>query len=217
MRGQELVALAGAHGIKLEHIQMNGAAAPRGWADGCEIISNARGSGSPWRRTRRHERSDEPGEPEEIPWCAARYSFAGDVASYWPLWYALASWALRTARREGWPPQVAVLDGTRRFYVLELVTLVLDEEANRPLFVAAPQLRALYMQVEAYTWDEALAPRYRVLQAVYQRWLGTARATIQGWLSEQEPQAVCGDLAKRIEPPAAAHDARKAATSAAPL
>ena len=56
------------------------------------------------------------------------------------------------ARRESWSPHVRGVRGELRFYLLDLVQLTLDEEANRPLFVAAPQLRALYMQVEAYTW-----------------------------------------------------------------
>ena len=129
MRGAELVALAGAHRIKLEHIQLNGAAAPRHWLDGCEILPNAsaRGKGIDWRRARRPERSEEARALEEPAWLAARYSFAGDENCYWPLWWCVLSQAQRMARRESWSPHVRGVRGELRFYLLDLVQLTLDE------------------------------------------------------------------------------------------
>jgi hypothetical protein len=185
MRGAELVALAKLHGLDLAHIELNGAAAPLDWLDGCEIVQGARKSD--WRRSRRPERNDEPRVFENLPWLAACYSFAGDASAYWSLWDGLVFQAQRKAGREHWPPRVRTAQGGLRFYLLELAQLVLDEEASRALFVEAPQLRALCLGVEYVTWDEVLARRYSALQAIYSRWLESAGAQIRTWVNQEPP------------------------------
>jgi hypothetical protein len=180
MRGAELVALARAHGIDLTQVECNGAAAPRAikeLLDGCEMLPSTRG------RSRRPERSEEARGYEGLPWLAARYSLANDETCYWPLWNGLVFQAQRLGSRDGWPPQVRGVRGEPRFYLLELATLVLDEIACPQAFAAAPELRAIYLGVEDEAWACVLEPHYRSLQAIYARWLGTARGQIRGWIN----------------------------------
>jgi hypothetical protein len=146
-----------------------------------------------------------------IPWAAALYSFAGSKDGYWLLWQALANEAQRIARREMWTPRVVtqvrierprvksdgkpflgpdgklVIDvtyeeGERSFYREELAELVLIEDANRYLFVAAPQLYAIKMKVSVEVWEKQLFQPFRSLQATYDRWLNIARAVIGAWI-----------------------------------
>jgi hypothetical protein len=182
MRATELVALAKAHGFDLsglvdsepERTPGKRSQAFQEWLDGVEVVPPpGRSQPQPYRP------SAAASIPVELPWLAAQWSFAGDALCYWPLWWALVFQGQRLGRRERWPPRVAAARGEPHFYVMELAELVLDEDAHRPLFVAAPALYALCLRVDVRTWDEVLAPRYRVLQAVYARWLAIARAEIQ--------------------------------------
>jgi hypothetical protein len=136
----------------------------------------------------------------ELPWFAARYSYAGDRTCYWTLWYGLVFQAQRMARREGWQPRVpgrlprdpqtekpiAGAQAQAHFYLLDLAQLVLDEDGCHDHFVLALDRYALYMQVEIPCWQRVLEPRYRALQAVYDRWLGIARGMIQRRLNAPE-------------------------------
>jgi hypothetical protein len=203
VRTEDLVSLAKARGIDLSSFgggtEPQGAAARRRRAQEESSVEAA-----PSRdRSRRPPQRSYAAPFEDLPWLAARYSFAGDESCYWRLWWGLAFQAQRIARRENWPPQVPGLlprdsagnpvRGARsamQWYLLELAQLVLDEDANRPLFLAAPQLFALYMRVEPETWAGALEPRFRLLERCYQRWVGVARARIQRWMGEQEPQPI---------------------------
>jgi hypothetical protein len=193
MRAQELVALAKAHGIDLSSIPGIdlGATGKRGKGRdellaGVEVVPTAEGGGSPGAR--QPYRSSAACDLTEPPWwLAARYSFCSDRTAYWPLWWYLAYQAQRLARREDWPPRARGARGELRFYLLDLSQLVLDAQAARPLFVAAPVLFPAYMQVEPETWQQVLEPRYRSLSGCYERWLGIAR----GWIGrrlEQQPQ-----------------------------
>jgi hypothetical protein len=186
MRAAELVALAAAHGINLDHVDLNGAAGPRKpWHDGIELVPAG-------RRHDSHRRRPEPDPAafdEDLPWCAVRYSLAGDSSVHWPLWNGLVFQAVRLGRQEHWPPQVSArqLNGTKpapTFYLLKLCELVLDEEAMRPAFAAAPQLRAICLGIADRAWARAVEPRYRSLQAVYERWLEVGRERIRGWICE---------------------------------
>jgi hypothetical protein len=120
-----------------------------------------------------------------IPWAAALYSFAGSRDGYWLLWHALANEAHRIGRREYWPPRVLQEDGRRRFFRENLAELVLIEDANRHLFVAAPTLYAIYMGVAPETWDRHLSGPFKALQGSYEHWLSIARSVIAGWICNQ--------------------------------
>jgi hypothetical protein len=208
MQAAELFALATAHGIDLKRVAGNssdfdGPAAERKpsreqRSDGIERVPlTVRGAESRVYR-RPHWSHAELGIAaaglSELPWLAARYSYAGDYASYWPLWWALGFNAHRMASREGWAPMVPgrlsprhertgkPLPGAKaepHFYLLDLAQLVLDEDANKRYFSIAPQLYCAYMRVEEPIWERVLEKRFRALQAVYDRWLAVARGMIQ--------------------------------------
>jgi hypothetical protein len=120
-----------------------------------------------------------------IPWAAALYSFAGNREGYWLLWQALANEAHRMARRELWPPRIPAEDGQRRFYREQLAELVLIEDANRHLFVAAPMLYAINMGVSTEVWEQHLSGPFATLKGSYDRWLNIARAVIRRWICNQ--------------------------------
>jgi len=68
-----------------------------------------------------------------------------------------------------------------QFYLERLARLVLDEEALRAYFATAG-VHAAYMAVDDVTWKRLLEPRFALLRARYEVWLGTARTMIQRWL-----------------------------------
>jgi hypothetical protein len=117
-----------------------------------------------------------------IPWNAALYSFAGSSDGYWLLWSALSCEANRIARRESWAPRVTAENGEQRFYRETLAQLVLDEDAHKDMFAAAPALYAVYMGVTPPIWDQDLRGPFRSLQSAYERWLATARNVIGRWI-----------------------------------
>jgi hypothetical protein len=119
-----------------------------------------------------------------IPWTAALYSFAGAQDGYWLLWSALASEANHIARREHWPARVVTEGGDLRFYRESLAMLVLDEDAHKHLFMAAPRLYSVYMDVTEIVWDQSLTTPFRSLKTAYERWLATARSSIGRWIRE---------------------------------
>lgn len=119
-----------------------------------------------------------------IPWTAALYSYAGAREGYWLLWNALNAEANKISRRESWVPRVATEDGKMQFFREELAQLVLDEDANKHLFLAAPVLYSAYMGVTPPVWDQHLIGPFRSLRSRYEGWLGAARATIAKWICD---------------------------------
>jgi hypothetical protein len=119
-----------------------------------------------------------------IPWTAALYSYAGARDGYWVLWSALSGEANRIARREFWPYRVVTEDGRMQFFREELAQLVLDEDANKHLFLAAPVLYSAYMGVTLPIWEQQLIGPFRSLRGRYEGWLGAARATIAKWICD---------------------------------
>lgn len=202
MNAAELVSLVAPHGVDLKHVagcatEKHGTARKRKRSPlevrlGIDVTESVQGHES---RTYRQpkwsvaELAQAAQGLDQIPWYAARYSFAGDVSCYWTLWSALAFETQRLARREGWQPQVLGADRNPKYYQQELAQLVLDVDAHRHVFATAPTLYATYMRVAPDTWNRVLAPRLEALQARYEAWLGQARATIQAWLREDEDVA----------------------------
>ena len=96
----------------------------------------------------------------KVPFAAACYSYAGAREDHhWVLWSALSREAQRIARREHWPPQVVGNDGRRKFYRENLADLVLTEDANKHLFMAAPQLYAVVLDVALWFGSATCATR----------------------------------------------------------
>jgi hypothetical protein len=119
-----------------------------------------------------------------VPWNAALYSYAGAREAYLLLLNALRSEAIRIARREFWVIRVPTEDGRMKFYCEELAQLILDEDANKHLFLAAPVLYSAYMGVTQPTWERHLSGPFKSLRGCYDGWLGAARATIRRWICE---------------------------------
>lgn len=128
-----------------------------------------------------------------VPWCAALYSYAGAKDCYLVLLSALRAESIRLSRREHWPVRVPTEDGRMQFYCEQLAQLVLDEDALKHLFAAAPQLYAIYMGVTPPIWDKQLYDPYRSLKTVYEQWLGMARGVIARWICEPDRAAPLDD------------------------
>lgn len=200
MQTAELIALAGAHGIDLRHLAstpLQGAAAKHRERVLAAVEELPKGRGFLGGRRPRLGADPAALAFNELPWHAARWSFADDCLSYWPLWWGLVFQTQRLAKREDWPAQVCGARGGLQFYRDELAQLVLDAEANQSLFLAAPQLYPLCMRVKPSTWHEQLEPRYRVLRAVYERWLAIARDTIGRWMADEPRRSA---KALRLDP-----------------
>ena len=119
----------------------------------------------------------------QVPFAAACFSYAGArEAHYWVLFSALSAEAMRLSRRESWPLRVPTEDGRQQFYRELLAALILDEDSNRPLFIAAPLLFSAYMSVTPETWDRSLSDPFRSLRSRYDSWLNVARAEISKWI-----------------------------------
>lgn len=201
MRAEELIALAAAHGIDLKHVagassNIHGLARRRRRgrdelkrSQGRPLTDSARGSDDAggaapdWTIA---ELGQAAAGLDELPWLAACYSFAGAQTAYWPLCRALAIQAVELRVRYSWPAQITDISGQPRFYCEELAHLVLDEDANKPLFTAAPQLYCLYMRVSEQVWERSLLERFTTLQYVYQKWLSQARSYLQHRIMEDE-------------------------------
>lgn len=201
MRPDELVALASAHGIDLQHVagaesNTKGLARKRRMgkeerklARGRPIVETAEGSGSRVMRARAWSHA-ETGmaafEVPRMPWIAALYSWSGDRDAYKELHRGLTLKALEMAAASKWIWQVPLLDGHPTYYLERLTELVLDEEGCKAYFQAAPGLYAIYMGVAEETWHKPLFGYFAELQAQYGRWLDTTRGYIARWIKAQE-------------------------------
>lgn len=203
MDAASLIKLAAAKGIDLNHIagvasDLSGVAAQRKLTieekkyriktgQGLEVSETVRG-----RESRTYRRPTwsvaELGQAAKgmgvIPWTAAMYSYAGAKEGYWRLWDALSGEARRISNREFWPPRIASEDGRMLCYREQLSLLVLDEDASKHLFLAAPILYPAYMGVTLQVWERQLFGPFVSLKSRYEGWLGTARATIAKWICE---------------------------------
>lgn len=121
----------------------------------------------------------------EIPFRAASYAYAGDTSSYWQLWSALEHAAQELRVRYSWPAQVKSPTGPR-FYLEQLAQLVLDEDANRHLFVSVPALYGIYVGVDESTWARSMCERFGAVQRRYLGWIGEAMSIMQPRLEELE-------------------------------
>jgi hypothetical protein len=122
---------------------------------------------------------------QRIPFLAVMYAYAGDRSCYWPLHSALTIEAIEMRARRGWSAQVKATDGTMRYYLEQLAGLVLDEEANQPLFRAAPILYALCLSVAPDVWETVLAHRFEAVKLRYMGWLAVAESSMQEKISEE--------------------------------
>ena len=76
-------------------------------------------------------------------------------------------------------------DGRRKFYRENLADLVLTEDANKHLFMAAPQLYAVVLDVSSLVWERHVRDPFRSLKGAYERWLAIARGAIGAWIREE--------------------------------
>lgn len=202
MKAAELVALAAAHGIDLQHVAGNASelhkAAKQRRPNKDErlaripVMRTAAGSGS--RVYRRpawtgadagHYAKDVP----RMPWLAACHSFAGDSSGYPELHRGLMMESLKLATANNWPMAIRRNDGSRGYYQAELAALVLDAEMHPRMFTEAPALFALCMGVNEDMWGHVVIHWYDALHCEYQRWLGTARGIIQRWINDESDRA----------------------------
>jgi hypothetical protein len=122
-----------------------------------------------------------------IPFLAVMYAYAGDRSCYWPLHSALTMEALEMRARRGWSVQVKAVDGSMRYYIEQLAALVLDEDANQPLFRAAPVLYALCLNVAPDVWEKTVAHRFEQVKQRYMGWLAIAESAMNEKLTDEQP------------------------------
>lgn len=205
MRADELFAKATARGIDLKAVagaasNLDGIAGPRKltraerrqrWEDhlGMDVLATASGSESRiYRRpvyTHAEVGQSGCGCPR-MPWLAASYSFAGDSTDYMELHRGLTHEAIKFAGRETWPWRIRKLGGGKSFYLEELSQLVLDVEGYKAVFLKAPTMYAVCMDVSEDLWNSALMPKYMMLYGKYERWLGIAQGQLARWLRSEE-------------------------------
>lgn len=119
------------------------------------------------------------------PYLAAMYSFALDGSQRVPLYHALRERTAEIARREEWPERIPGVNGAAHHYEDELTALVLDVDWLKPLFVLAPQLYAIAVDVSEELWRIRLLHYYvRILQ-VHESWLARAQGHITRRLVEE--------------------------------
>jgi hypothetical protein len=189
VRAEQLVALAGAHGVDFVRVaRMAPSRSP------ATKLLAPRTNGAHAKETRSAARPEwtlaelaqaAAGVPQ-IPFMAACFAFAGAHDDYWRLHAALFDAAIKLRRVHKWPAQVASTHRTPIFYLENLAQLVLDEDAHPALFRACPQLPAICLGISVPTWDKSVAERYGALQYVWLGWLGHAAAIMQPRLAGEE-------------------------------
>lgn len=191
MKADELVALAAAHGIDIAHTVASS--------------TNTMGDAARRARTREEIRSFMPVREtvdgketrtrkprywthaetgmgmagcSRMPALAALYSWCGDRDEYAELHRGLTRETIRIAEKGNWAWQVEMVNGRRDYYIERLTELVLDEDACKAAFVAAPGFYAVYMGVTQRVWSRPLTGYFLTVQERYQRWLDIAKGTI---------------------------------------
>ncbi len=194
MNAEQLLSLANARGIDLKGaagaaIETKGIGRKRERTEverelGIDVQETARGRHS--RTYRRPEYSlaelaqaAAAGGVKGARWLAVRFSVAGDFGCIDELHDRLSYEAVQIGRRDWWPMQVMCAHGKLEFYRERLARLVLDEDAHRHYFAAAPALFAVCMDVTQPEWDRNLSDPFRSLKAVYEGWLNRALAGIR--------------------------------------
>lgn len=192
MNAVDLIGLANRHGINLPYVaglasETRGAArlrprTPAERQNGTEVRVAVRGAE---RRSRRApiwshaELGIASCGLDRMGWLAVQYSIGGNCDDYAELHRGLMAVELRLAQRERWPWTVVKTSGRRTWYVAELAALVLDADAHRPIFAAAPRLFAVYLDISPETWEGSVAPLYRSLANEHERWVERGKSWIQ--------------------------------------
>jgi len=189
MQAEQLIALAGAHGVDFGRAARM--AAPRGKAKNLLAPRKNRANGKATRPSVRPEWTvAELGQAAagvpELPFMAACYSFAGERGNLWKLHSALFREAQALRERNNWPVEVTDFHSIQRPYLAHLAKLVLDEDASPQVFRTAPQLYAIYLGVSEKVWVKSVAERYGALQLVWLDWLGHAASIMQPRLAVEE-------------------------------
>jgi hypothetical protein len=149
MLAEQLIALAGAHGVDL--LAAARMSAPETRAPN-PLRRRANGAnGKPTRSSARPawtlaELGQAAAGVPAIPFMAACFAFVGDRGDYWRLHAALFREAQILRDRNSWPAEVTYFHSLQRPYLQHLAKLVLDEDASPQVFRTAPQLFAIYLE-----------------------------------------------------------------------
>jgi hypothetical protein len=200
LRAEILISLAAAHGVDLEKAARTGAPAR-------DVISQRFDNGRrasvliepPTTRTRgRNSRSfARPawttqeiaqacvGVPE-LEFRAALFAFAGDGSGYRRLIEALHCEARKLQVRHQWPERVADIHGIPIEYTRHLAKQVLDLDQHPNLFHTVPALHWIYLNTTEKVWERHLTEPFNAIQLEWLRWIGSAAATIQARLRDDD-------------------------------
>jgi hypothetical protein len=200
VRARDLIALASARGINLQHVAQMQAPPARSdveWKDfeggrTAPVLvppPTMRARATETRSFRRPQwtQAELALAANDVPplcFSAALYAFAGDHSGYWILWGALTDEAHRLRERRGWSAQVIGENGHPKFYLSELASLVLDEDRYQDLFRRAPLLYWVCVGVSEKIWRSTVFERFDAVRCQFQSWCDRARSMIEQRLAE---------------------------------
>lgn len=120
-----------------------------------------------------------------IEFDVALYVYAGANDAYWRIWEALCGHTSELQSRYHWPAEIKDIHGIPSAYLRHMCLMVLDEDANEPLFKLLDQrLCSIYLRVPHEIWKSDLRGRYEQIRLVFIRWRDNALSTIQSRLEE---------------------------------
>lgn len=136
----------------------------------------------------------------DIAFRAACYSYAGQEQHFWRLHRELRNYAMRLQNLNNWPPQVSGADGQPRFYLENLVSLVLHEDQHPAMFAALEDQReasarvsgqpqgphARYMGITEHLWRASMSHRFAEVQLKWLEWLDLATRHMNRRLRDDE-------------------------------
>lgn len=201
MKPVDLIALASAHGIDLQHIAGNASKTDgvakklrrtrsgREW--GRDIEETVTGSSSRVYRRPAWTHADTGAFSHDVPrmpWLAIRFRIAGDHGGYKELCRGLTMQALRLATRHDWPLQVKKADGSQGFYVSELAALVLDSDFHKADFDKYPILYPACVGVSPDIWEKVVVHYFDDLKSEYDRWVAVGLSIIRREIMDEAPE-----------------------------
>jgi hypothetical protein len=208
MRAEDLIELAGGHGIDLvgaaqRALRTDGMARPRRLTfqerlAGIEVgVSAAGGQSRTMKRPvwTEHDLGHALAGCPFLPDRAAWFAFGRDDRDFGKLYRALMARGIDLSGKERWPDRFEVGEPILH-YLPTMTTLVFEVERHAQFHAVQPLLLPLRLGVSTEVWFSRVAGRFASLQSVYYGWLQDALTYIQASLSGR-PRRPTGPIDRR--------------------